>query len=413
VFKEVVRPLSFAPIARARFFAPFISFLGILAGIALLPPLVKSQAPPPPIKISPETLSLPLTPFYDTSDPLPAGKPGQLIRSVPSYDYRLSFQISARRILYHSRSYDGKDVAASGVVLIPRGTPPKDGWPIVAWAHEFTGSARQCAPSLRKNLNEGPLLSMYVGRGYAVVASDYSGLGTNFRHSAFDFRSNATDVIYSVAAARAAVPQLGSKWVVAGYSEGSLVAVAVAESETEESDPNFLGAIAISGVAEPQKYFERLAEGPSHAKLVFLAHGTKTVFPSFRIDDMLTDKALPLYHDVSESCEAGLASNLSAKEMLKPGWENNSFIRKFFARNTLGQKPVRAPLLVISGDADPTVPSFVTAKVVSRLCQAKDPVVFVKYAAFNASGIISESVGEQNSWLSSRFLDRSAPTNCP
>ena len=411
--KPVVQLSSFGPIVRAGFLAPFISVLCILAALTLLPPLVEGQAPQPPTKISPETLSLPLTPFYDTPDPLPAGRPGQLIRSEPAYDYRLSFQISARRILYHSRSYGGKDVAASGVVLIPRGTPPNDGWPIVAWAHEFTGTARQCAPSVRKNLNEGPLMSMYVGRGYAVVASDYAGLGTNFPHAAFDFRSNAADVIYSVAAARAAMPQLGSKWVVAGYSEGSLVAVAVAESETEESEANFLGAIAISGVAEPREYFERLAEGPSHAKLVFLAHGTKTVFPSFRVDDMLTEKALPLYRELSESCEASLGPDLTAKEMLKPGWENNSFIREFFARNTLTQKPIRAPLLVISGDADPTVPSFVTAKVVSRLCQAKDRVVFVKYAAFNASGIISESLGEQNSWISSRFLGRSAPNNCP
>jgi len=413
VSNPVVGLISFAPIPRAGFFAPSISVLCIFAATALLPALVKCQEPPPPIKISPESLSLPLTPFYDTPDPLPAGKPGQLIRSEPAYDYRLSFQISGRRILYHSRSYDGKDVAASGVVLIPRGTPPKDGWPIVAWAHEFTGIARQCAPSMRKNLNEGPLLSMYVGRGYAVVASDYAGLGTNFTHAAFDSRSNAADVIYSVAAARAAVPQLASKWVVAGYSEGSLVAVAVAESETEESDPNFLGAIAISGIAEPQEYFERLAEGPAHRKLLFLAHGTKTVFPAFRVEDMLTEKALPLYHDVSESCAASLGPDLTAKEMLKPGWEDNPFIREFFARNIPAQKPIRAPLLVVSGDADPTVPSFVTAEVVSRLCQAKDHVVFVKYAAFNASGIISESLGEQNSWISSRFLGRSAANNCP
>ena len=411
--KPVVGLISSAPIPRARFLAPLVSALCILAATALLPPLVKSQEPPPPIKISPESLSLPLTPFYDTPDPLPAGKPGQLIRSEPAYEYRLSFQISARRILYHSRSYDGKDVAASGVVLVPRGAPPKDGWPIVAWAHEFAGIARQCAPSLSKNVNEGPLLSMYVGRGYAVVASDYAGLGTNFPHAAFDSRSNAADVIYSVAAARAAVAQLASKWVVAGYSEGSLVAVAVAESETEESDPNFLGAIAISGIAEPQQYFERLAEGPSHRKLVFLAHGTKTVFPSFRVDDILSEKALPLYHHVSESCAASLGPDLTAKEMLKPGWENNPFLREFFARNIPAQKPIRAPLLVVSGDADPTVPSFVTAKVVSRLCQAKDNVVFLKYAAFNASGIISESLGEQNSWISSRFLGRSAPNNCP
>jgi pimeloyl-ACP methyl ester carboxylesterase len=408
----VSRLILFGSIERAGS-APIINFLFLLAAAVLSPTLVKSQTPPAPIRISPERLSLPATDFYNTPDPLPAGKPGDLIRSETSYDYRLSFEISARRILYHSRSYKGKDVAASGVVLIPRGVPPKDGWPVVAWAHQFTGSARQCAPSLRKNLNEGPLLSMYVGRGYAVVASDYAGLGTNFSNAAFDFRSNAADVIYSVAAARAAVPQLGSKWVVAGYSEGSLVAAAVAEFETEQPDPHFLGAIAISGVAEPQEYFERVAEGPSRRLLIFLAQGTKTVFPSFRVEDMLTEKALPLYGYVNESCEASLVQDLAAKEMLRTGWENNSFIQGFFARNTTGQKPIRAPLLVISGDADPTVPSFVTARVVARLCKARDKILFIKYAGLNASGVISESLGEQNSWITSRFLGRPAPNNCP
>jgi len=62
---------------------------------------------------------------------------------------------------------------------------------VIAWAHDLSGMARQCAPSLTRNLNRGPLLSMYVSLGYAVVASDYTGLGTDYRNAFRDIESNA------------------------------------------------------------------------------------------------------------------------------------------------------------------------------------------------------------------------------
>ncbi len=130
----------------------------------LAAPAVLAQSPvvPPAPKIAHTSRSLPLTKFYATPEPLPAGKPGELIRSEPFYRYRLAYEVSAVRILYHSRDSNGKDVAVSGVVLLPEGKPPASGWPVIAWAHDFTGSARECAPSLLRNLSEGPLLSMYA-----------------------------------------------------------------------------------------------------------------------------------------------------------------------------------------------------------------------------------------------------------
>ena len=357
--------------------------------------------------------TLPLTKFYDTPNPLPAGKPGELIRSEPFDEYDLPYEISAVRILYHSLSPSGGDVAVSGVVLVPEGTPPAGGWPVIAWAHDFIGSARQCAPSLRRNLNEGPLLSMYVGVGYAVVASDYAGLGTRFPNAALDMRSNALDVIYAIPSARAALPQLGTKWVAAGHSEGGLAAVGVAEAEIEVGESNYLGAIAISGVAEVQKTFEHLAQGPSHRMLVFLAQGIRTVFPEFRVEEMLTDKAIPLYQHIAHACEASLGPELAANEMLKPGWENNRFVKEFFARNTPGRKPVHGPLLLISDEADPEAPSAFTDTVVARLCKQKDRVLFIKYPGLKASAVIGESVSEQISWIRARFAGLPAPSNCP
>src|SRR5260370_33073737 len=82
--------------------------------------------------------------------------------------------------------------------------------------------------------------------------------------------------------------------------------------------------------------------------------------PEFRVAEMLTDKALPLYPHISYACEAGLGPELAANEMLKAGWENNPYVKEFFARNTPGRKPVHGPLLLISGDT-----------VVARLCRQK------------------------------------------
>jgi pimeloyl-ACP methyl ester carboxylesterase len=299
------------------------------------------------------------------------------------------------------------------VVLVPDGTPPAGGWPVIAWAHDFIGSARQCAPSLRRNLNEGPLLSMYVGVGYAVVASDYAGLGTSFPNAALDMRSNALDVIYSVAAARAALPQLGAKWVAAGYSQGGLAAVGVAEAVSEVGKSVYFGAIAISGVAEAQEAFEHLAQGPSHRMLVFLAQGIKTVFPKFKVEEMLTDKGIPLYQQIAHACEASLGPELAANEILKPGWENNPYVQEFFARITPGRNPVHGPLLLISGEADPEPSSALTDTVVARLCKQKDRVLFIKYPGLKASAVIAESVSEQISWIGARFAGLPAPSNCP
>ncbi len=128
---------------------------------------------------------------------------------------------------------------------------------------------------------------------------------------------------------------------------------------------------------------------------------------------MLTDKAIPLYRHISHACEASLGPELAANEMLKPGWENNRYVKEFLTRNTPGRKPAQGPLLLISGEADPEVPAASTATTVARLCKQKDRVLFIKYPDLNASAVIGASVSEQISWIRSRFAGDPAPSNCP
>ena len=395
-----------------RVFSAALKVLGTATSLAAIGAFAQGEMAVP-AKQSHPTHALPLTKFYDTVNPLPAGKPGGLIRWERLGDYELPSAVSTVRILYHSRSAKGEDIAVSGVVLVPPGASPVGGWPVITWAHDFRGAARQCAPSLMKNLSAGPFLAMYVNLGYAVVATDYAGLGTNFPYTALDMQSSALDVIYSVPAARAAVPQLGTRWVAMGYSAGGLAVVGVAEAETEIRDGNYLGAVAISGVADAYDIYQRLSAGPSRRFLVYWVRAIKNVFPDSRVEDLLAAKAMPLYQRINHSCDAPAEAEPSSWEMLKPGWEKDHFVQDFFTRNTPGRKPAAGPLLVLSGEADPEVPASITAKTIARMCEQGDRVLFYKYPDLDASALLGGSVSDQASWIKARFAGRPAPSNCP
>ena len=393
-----------------RMFRPAVPALAlILVWLSGSPEFAQAQAATPAKRLRPPT-TLPLTSFYDTPHPLPSGKAGELIRSEPTDEYNLPFELSAWRILYHSRTASGEDVAVSAVVLVPDGTPPAGGWPVIAWAHEFRGAARQCAPSLIKNLGVGPLLAMYANLGYAVVATDYSGWGADSGHPVLDMQSNALDVIYSVRAARAAVPQIGPKWIAVGTFQGGLAAVAVAESEVR--DPNYLGSIASSGVADAQQAYQHFAEGSSNRMLLVLASTVKALYPEFQVSDMLKQTALPAFQRSAQTC-GGETKPEFTSGMLMPGWENNRLVKEFLSRNTPGQKSAHGPLLVISGEADPAIPAEMSQKTVARMCKQGDRIHFLKYPDLDASGVMGASVADQISWIKARFAGDVAPSDCP
>lgn len=346
--------------------------------------------------------------FYDTPVPLPPGKPADLIRSAP-LQYALSLHVQAVRILYYSRSGSGELVAASGVVLFPDGKPPAGGWPVIAWAHSLSGVARLCAPSLSRKLLAAPFLSMYVNLGYAVVATDFAGLGTNFRNAFADVRSNAADVIYSIPAARSAVPALGSRWIAMGTGEGAMAVVGVAEIEHQALDPGYLGGVAISRVTDLEDVLEPAGNQP-HELPLLLAFGIKTAYPQFDAKDILTDQALPLYNQLGEECGVSGAEKMPATGMLKAHWESNKFVQDYFSRNRLGMGPANGPLLVIGSEGEPSI--IAMAKVVARLCKQGDRVLFNRYAEYDPGRVIGDSVRDQMAWIEERFASRPARSNC-
>jgi hypothetical protein len=145
--------------------------------------------------------AVPRTAFYDAPAPLPWAPAGALIR-----EQETDYAVPATRILYHSRTSAGRDVAASAVVLVPAGKAPAGGWPVVVDAHGASGIGWDCAPSLMRDLYHGNQMLRFVERGFAVVAPDYAGLGTDGRPEIVNKTGESNDVIFAQRAARRTCP---------------------------------------------------------------------------------------------------------------------------------------------------------------------------------------------------------------
>ena len=194
---------------------------GWLSAMALVMPLaIQAQVPPE----DPLQGDGRVSPFYTWTDALPT-QPGRLLRSEP-LPAVLGLAGAGRqlRILYSATNgVTGKGmVAVSGAVFLPKGEPPKAGWPIMAWAHGTVGVADVCAPSWAgRSLRDVRYLNTWLDQGYAVVASDYQGLGVPGPHPYLHARAAAYGVLDSVRAALQAELPLANKVVIIGQSQAA------------------------------------------------------------------------------------------------------------------------------------------------------------------------------------------------
>ena len=150
-------------------------------------------------------------------------------------------------LLYRSKDLSGKVTAVSGSVAIPKGKAPKGGWPIITYAHGTTGAADACAPTKgynKDNLNRYafPLLQRWIKAGFAVVRTDYDGLGTPGVHQYLVGTSEGRSVLDAVLAARAFNGKLSKRYMIAGHSQGGHAALFAAAAA-----PKYLHGLKLRG----------------------------------------------------------------------------------------------------------------------------------------------------------------------
>ncbi|MEV6559921.1 lipase family protein [Nocardia sp. NPDC051756] len=292
--------------------------------------------------------------------------------------FRVDGAETAERLTYWSRGPRGP-MQSTGVVYVPPGPPPPGGWPIVAYAHGTTGIADQCAFTLEPRVYY--LDSLYpelLRAGYAVVISDYVGLGTPGTHPYLDGPSQARSVIDGVRAARAVAPALGTKWAVLGQSQGAQAALFTASLGPADAPELQLRGAAATGppsnlellipLAGP--WIPRLPLEKTPAYVAMLLAGLRASAPELDVDSYLTPTGQEALRVVETECITEANARLAdvpIGEMLAKPLDDPALWAAARAMMRIPTDGYTIPLFVGQGLTDMEVPPPLTAKLLAEL----------------------------------------------
>lgn len=293
-------------------------------------------------------------------------------------------------VVYRSVSgIDGTERDVSGTVLVPPGTPPSGGWPVIAYGNGTGGTTNDCGPSRYPDLLGYDLVAAsLLDLGYVVSLTDYEGLGHPGVHPFLEPRTAAFNMIDSVRAAREVVPDTSTRWLAVGVSVGGQASWSANELAGEYGDGlQFLGSASLSPAADLSG-LPALAEAgwlttAQQELLPTLVFGLRATHPNLNPDDYLHG-AFARNQDMWLACAGPLAAQrstavgeLKMSDSKPVSAEATEALRQALLEYALPQRPATGPMLVITGGDDETVRSQWVASAVKKACVQGDIVEFV------------------------------------
>ncbi|KAH8696784.1 Alpha/Beta hydrolase protein [Phaeosphaeriaceae sp. PMI808] len=379
--------------------------------------------------------------FYTTPTNISGATPGALLRweTVSRADINKKFTppagTSIARFMYMTEDIDRKPIPATGFVLLPFKKPdPTKPLNTLVYTHGTAGRIRNCAPSNHKDLNSGwSGVYALVQAGYAVVAPDYAGQGSDIPQG-FMYEAgflHAADAAYGLIAARKTLGALLSEeYVVVGHSEGGMSAwrtnerLAMPEQEELLKAGKFLGSVAISPALRPLDLFPesiRLANGGPirGANPVFILQSLERLFPdTFRMADYVTDMVLGRIPLLDQGCiqVGGALLTLPSEQLFKNvDWIQHPDAVDWQKRyNGAGPHALAAPMLVVQGMADTIVYANNTEIDFVQTCNAypKSKATLMLYPDSDHFVITQNTQPDFIAWIKDRFNHVEAPEGC-
>ncbi|HEX9505729.1 MAG TPA: lipase family protein [Acidimicrobiia bacterium] len=324
----------------------------------------------------------------------------------------------AWKVLYHSRAVDGRDIAVSGVVVAPTGTPPAGGRPVISWAHGTHGIADQCAPSrTARMVSLLPAIHEFITRGYVVVATDYEGLGTPGVHPYLVGDSEGRGVLDIVRAARhIRQADAGTRTIIYGHSQGGQAALFAGEiADSYAPDLHVLGVVAGAPVAEIGEMLPAGATIPDTLGFVVMGLiGAHAAYPDTNLTDVLTAHGLAQSAIVNTKCfDAVLtAFRQPVANVVAHNPADVPAFSQILAHDTAGNTQTAAPILVFQGLADNVVYKAFTDTYVKQACAIGDRVLYKTYSAIDHYHEVTASKTDALTWITNRIAGQPAPTTC-
>lgn len=405
----------------------------------------------------------PMPPFYESVMQMsPTGKLGQVIKKEKIQTSLKGAQ--AWKIAYISSDVAGRQTIATGLIIAPVGPAPKEGRPILAWAHGTTGSAQNCGPSQitdpTRALNQYFLMTgnswtdfgipngqEFINEGYVVVATDYQGLGGGGKHQYAVAGTNGRDVINSARAA-SSMPEVGAgkKTVLYGWSQGGGAAIAAAsipdyqaQQGTAADNLQYLGFVALAPedvaamlpkVPTDEAGADQLMKGFTEANVpnVFLfTHfmmglwGAQAANPDLKLTDVLTEEGAKVADQLSSNkCVHVMADAFNFaygdnyKSLIKPQTSNSlAWLKTFVDGSVKPVKPV-APVVIYWGSKDTTVPPVMHELYQKQMCAMGANVGRTQLPGeqthFTTPGVSAPMYLE---WVKDRIAGKPLANGCP
>jgi alpha-beta hydrolase superfamily lysophospholipase len=370
--------------------------------------------------------------FYLPPDPLPDGEHGDPIWWRPlSGPAALAQAATNELVLYRSTAIDGTPVGVSGIIALPDAAPG-GGMPVISWAHGTLGSADVCAPS--RDTADSPahiynaaphsLLNAFLEQGWAVVMTDYEGLGTPGPHPYLVGLSEARGILDIVRAARALHPELSERFATVGHSQGGQAALFAAHHKDWTPELSLAGVAAI---APPSSIKALLTNGaawpkpdPGFAFTPLFLTGAIAADPGIDPAKVLTDAAYALWPHAETRCRIGLSQpdswgGLTGTNQLRqpPGPDTTRFLDQLDAMHP--DVDIAVATRVVQALTDERVRAALTTALVAQLRtrNGADRVAYELYQEVSATdhpaelgfhfGTIETDIPAMTAWLTDRF----------
>jgi len=368
--------------------------------------------------------------FYVPPSPLPAGDAGTVIWSRPlSGTMALPAAASNTLVLYKSVDPEGRPVAVSGTVSVPKGKAPAGGWPVITWTHGTTGMAAICGPS--RDTANGPehpyiediqkLLDRFVASGYAVVATDYEGLGVAGFHPFLQGVPNGRNALDMIRAARQVEPSLGKRYAVMGHSQGGQTDLFTAmQGPTYAPELTLVGDAAFAPASNIATRLNAIVGSNKFEiglpYLLYVLESYAKYNPQIDLKRILTPQAIQHLPDLMVGCmthalTTGYWSTAIAKEQFLPHPDLDAFLA-VAARNEPALIKIPVPTMILQGGKDVTVRPEDTDASVRKLCADGNVIEYKAFPGFDHNGSMVAGADDAQRWLDTLFAGRPVSGNC-
>ncbi|AIY41818.1 hypothetical protein LT85_2660 [Collimonas arenae] len=371
--------------------------------------------------------------FYRWNGTIPS-TPGVLLQQEPLPATQvLPNAAQGIRILYSSTDGDDGKTAnyVSGDLQLPKGQPPVGGWPVIAWSHGTVGVADICAPSWTgRDSRDVDYLDAWLAQGYAVVSTDYQGLGTPGLHPYLHARAEAYSVLDSVRAVIKNFPQLSSSVVIVGQSQGAQGAIATAAyAPAYAPELKLLGTVATGVPYQLESVLAYLnaltAQVPTTGftsvlgtleAYAWLGYATaERVVPNFLLSDHLTVKGKAFYAVVASQCLGPIEDNINQNKLVTSDVFNadvTTWATQTLQYSNYPTVKFAAPVFVGTGTLDTDIPTAVQYLFAKDACAAGSTIEQHYYAGQTHDSTVLASLVDSQPFVQKLFAGQPITSNC-